>query len=100
MAACDPAPAPRGGVVGGDERACPSLSTKAHPSRWTGRMRPALTLAPTLENGLQSLQNRPCVRPAAPLGCPLYTAPSVAHVLRYRPAPTGDPGLGDTIPYL
>jgi hypothetical protein len=46
--------------------ACPSLGTRAHPSRGTGRSWPATALTPTLENGLQFTQNHPRVSPAAP----------------------------------
>ena len=53
--------------------------------------------ARTSENCSTIDPQTPFFSPADPLGCPLCVAPTVAHVLRCRPAPAGDPGLGDTI---
>jgi len=63
---CDHASGPAAAWSGGDECACHRLNTRDHPSRWTDHARPTFAIAPTLEDGLQSIQNCPCVSPAAP----------------------------------
>ena len=55
-------------------------------------MRPATALAPTLENGLQSTQNRPRISPAAPSDArfaPLRASPTCGNTARHRPATLG-----------
>jgi hypothetical protein len=65
------APGPAAAWSGGSADACHLLGTCAHPLSRTGRSRPALALAPPLENRLHFSFNTPLNRSAEPHGGPL-----------------------------
>ena len=89
------APGPAAAWSGGSADACHLLGTRAHPPSRTGRPRPALALAPPLENRLhfipQYAAEPPCRAPRRPAGCRTEALRRRGNPARHRPA-TRPPG--------